>query len=160
MSSLTRSGWKNAHKFFDQERLGRLQAQYSLDDLRALLAGKRWSDLVNDSVIYGSSPATMDGVHFTVRIGQFLGRGAVAVYALNKIIAMHYILDQKIYPCFLTTSSALSADNHSGFVLLPGDFSNGRLGTLKLTDLIIQGDESDQPELEQGACGVAGLEQA
>lgn len=148
---------KNKHKFFDQERLDRLQSLYTVDDLRKLLAGKRWGDLVNDRHIYSSSG--IDGVRFTVRVGQFLGRGAVAVLALDKIVAMQFI-HSKIYPNFLTFSAVLTTDNHSGFVLLPGDFSNGRLGTLQLSDLIIEGDELDQPELEQDIGVPAGAEQA
>lgn len=147
----------NKHKFFDQERSDRLQSLYTVDDLRKLLTGKRWGDLVNDRHIY-SSPG-IDGVRFTVRVGQFLGRGAVAVLALDKIVAMQFIRHSKIYPDFLTFSAALTTDNHSGFVLLPSDFSNSRLGTLQLSDLIIEGDELDQPELEQDIGDPAGAEQ-
>jgi len=81
---------KNKHKFFDQERLDRLQSLYTVDDLRKLLAGKRWGDLVNDRHIYSSSG--IDGVRFTVRVGQFLGRGAVAVLAQQPLPAAEALL--------------------------------------------------------------------
>jgi len=67
------------------------------------------------------------------------------VCALNKIVVMKFIEESIMRPSYLD-QSILTGDNHSGFVLLPGDFMNGRLSDVKLTDMVIQ----DEHNYEHG----------
>ena len=121
------------HKFYDQDRLDAMQSNYTLDDLRLMLKGKTWEDVVKQSI----STFGIEGVHFTARMGQFLCRKAICVCALNKIIAMRFVTpSQDNFPIW-TFESTLDGSSHSGFVILPGDFINGRLGDVKQTDLVI-----------------------
>ena len=38
--------YRYKHKFYDQNRLDAIQSQYTLDDLRGMLRGKTWEDIV------------------------------------------------------------------------------------------------------------------
>lgn len=128
----------NSHKFYDQERLEQLQAQYTLDDLRAMIKDKTWGDMVQASI---KTYAT-EGVHFTARIGKFMNRPSIAVCALNKIVAHRFISPVVVQAPFLS-QHVLTGNNHSGLVLLPTDFQNGRLAEIKLTDLVITDENSN-----------------
>jgi hypothetical protein len=127
--------YRHQHKFLELDQLK--APEYMLDDLRALLKGKTWEDLCNASI----KITPINGVHFTARLGCFLRRKAIAVVALNRIVAMRFITGSKLYPNF-AFEAPLDGTRGSGFVLLQGDFMNGRLGDIKLTDLVIgEGDE-------------------
>lgn len=128
--------YRYKHKFYDQSRLDAIQSQYTLDDLRSMLRGKTWEDIVKMSIsTYG-----IDGIHFTARMGQFLCRKAICVCALDKIVAMRFVEAAKMFPTW-TFEAVLDGSNHSGFVILPGDFTSGRLGDVKQTDLVIGEDQ-------------------
>lgn len=122
--------YRYQHKFYEP-KLPPL-TNYTLDDLRLMLKGKTWEDLCNMSI----SGAFTGGIHFTARIGCFLCRPAVAVCALDKIIAMRFVKDGKMFPNY-TFDAVLDGSSHSGFVAMMGDFQNGRLGDIKLTDLVV-----------------------
>jgi hypothetical protein len=108
--------------------------KYSIDELRGMLKGKRWYDIADSLTNNG----LVEGVHFTARIGKFLGRPAIAVCALNKIVAVRYIQSpmNRYRPNFLT-GSVLTGESHTGFALLKGDFVSGRVSDIQATDLII-----------------------
>jgi hypothetical protein len=97
-----------------------------------MLKGRTWEWVVQQPF------SAVRGVEFTARMGTFLRRKAIAVCAMNMLVAMRFV-NPDLRPAW-TFDSVLDGGNHSGFVLLPGDFANGRLGDVKLTDLVI-GDE-------------------
>jgi hypothetical protein len=123
--------YRYGYKFLDTPH----EPNLTLDDLRNLLKGKTWEDVVKMSI----STFGTHGVHFTARMGCFLRRNAIAVCAQNMLVAMRFVVPSMVHAW--TFSKPLDGSNHCGFVLLPGDFTNGRLGDVKLTDLVI-GDES------------------
>jgi hypothetical protein len=129
--------YRYKHKFYDLEKLNTIQSTYTLDDLRLMLKGKTWEDVVKMSI----ATFGIEGVHFTARMGTFLRRKAIAVCAMDKIIAMRFVTNTAISPNW-GFESLLDGGSHSGFVLMPGDFTNGRLGDIKLTDLVL-GDDID-----------------
>ena len=65
----------------------------SLQELRALLVGKRWGDLKNKRGWYDTGKR-INGVYFRVGCGRFMGRSAFAVFAgrgaSRIIVAMCY----------------------------------------------------------------------
>lgn len=127
--------YRYQHKFYDQEQLNAIQATYTLDDLRTMLKGKTWEDTCKWSI----NSTFTGGVQFSARIGCFMRRNAIAVCALDRIIAMRFVTGSTLKPNF-AFQAVLDGTQGSGFVLLQGDFMNGRLGDIKLTDLVL-GDE-------------------
>jgi hypothetical protein len=129
--------YRYKHKFYDQERLDAIQQNYTLDDLRLMLKGKTWEDVVKMSI----ATFGVDGVHFTARMGCFLARPAIAVCALNKLVVLRYITPGNTVRPNWTFDSVLDGTTHCGFVILEGDFTNGRIGDIKITDLVIGEDQ-------------------
>jgi hypothetical protein len=125
MSTLSR------YRYYDQEVLDGSPVRHTLDELRHMLRDKTWEAVVNSRI----SATSIGDVDFFARTGSFLWREAIAVMAEDKIVVLRFIRST-ISPNFLANSK-LSHDNHSGFGLLPGDFSNGRTGDIRLTDLVL-----------------------
>lgn len=124
----------NRHKFFDEARLQHIQDQYTLDDLRKMLKGWTWEDIVKSTI----SGRHDQGVWFHGRIGCFLCRPAIAVCGVNKIIVLRYTgrTDSG-----WINNSIINGEVGCGFALVHTDFSLGRTGSYRLTDLIIENTE-------------------
>jgi len=118
--------YRYPHKFYEPP----VSQEFTLDDLRNLLRGKTW-----EWVVQRPFSASRCGPEFTGRMGCFLRRKAIAVCSQGMLVAMKFVVPN-IYPAW-TFEAVLDGGSHSGFVLLPGDFNNGRLGDVKLTDLVI-----------------------
>lgn len=108
------------------------QPEHTLGELRAMLRGKTWEDVVNESLTkFGNG-----GVHFTARMGMFLCRKAIAVCACNKLVAMRFVEPSNVHPVW-TYNGVLDGNSLGCFAIIQGDFIAGRLGDVKLTDLVI-----------------------
>lgn len=111
-----------------------MNEQHTLEELRNLLRGRTWEQVVRSTLIQDS----VGGVYFTARMGRFLGRECVVVVAEGKIVVMRHVHhhEDQLKPIW-TFDGVIDGSHHSGFALLMGDFANGRLGDVKLNDLVI-----------------------
>ena len=128
----------NRHKFFDEARLARIQDQYTVADLRKMLKGWTWEDVIKATI----SSRHVEGVHFHGRIGRFLARPTIAVCALNHIVVLRYI-DNILIPDWggWTFGSVINGEMGNGFALMNSDFASNHCGGIKLTDPVIGADD-------------------
>jgi hypothetical protein len=124
----------NRHKFFDETRLARIQAQYTVADLRKIIKGWSWNDVINGTL----SGRHVEGVHFHGRIGVFLCRSAIAVCAVNKIVVLRYVT---IRTGSFTDGAVITGEQGCGFALLQSDFQNRIYEGPKITDPVIGADD-------------------
>ena len=125
--------YRYEHKHFKLEN----QPMLTLDDLRNLIRGKTWEDMCEHSI----NITPIGGVLFTARMGAFLRRKVIAACAQDQIVAMRFVQGPTLRPNFYF-ESPIDGTQYSGFVLLHGDFMSGRLGDIKLTDLVIGDDDA------------------
>ena len=129
----------NRHKFFDEARLARIQEQYTVADLRKMLKGWTWEDVVKATI----SGRHMEGVHFHGRIGRFMCRPAIAVCALNKIVVLQYVTIPDASWGGWTFGAVINGGLGNGFALMASDFEQGvkRVGSIRISDLVIGADD-------------------
>jgi hypothetical protein len=119
------------HKFFDEELLAKRQAPYTIDDLRLMLKGWTWERLLEHTSSF------CEGVMFHGRIGRFMAKPCIAVCALDHIVVLRYVATSRES---WTNQSVIDGSRHGGVILLNTDFTAGRTGDIKLTDLVIEGE--------------------
>jgi hypothetical protein len=122
----------SANLHYDPAKLEAIQSSYTVADLRKMLEGKTWEDLV-DQNFNGSG----QGVQFATRLGCFLTHPCIAVCALGHIVALHYVkLDKKLKPQFFF-DHVITGSTDSGLAAMASDFMT-RFADPKLTDKVIE----------------------
>ena len=127
----------NRHKFFDEARLARIQDQYTVADLRKMLKGWTWEDVIKATI----SSRHVEGVHFHGRIGRFLARPAIAVCALNHIVVLRYVAEAAPDWGGWAFGSVINGEQGNGLALMNSDFASNRCDSIKLTDPVIGADD-------------------